>query len=215
MVPHAKDYNTNSFSTGIIWDFLATLLDPNTLALVQDELLPCAIHSDCIHLDLTLCGHCQLSPIIALAKPSFRRSRADPASRGQRCSQGLEWVSQGGWWEGVWGDDAGTECSVPCFMVISCAMSHVLCPVSGAMLHNHVQYSCVLHLCPMSCVISCVLCHAPGSCSNPQHALFPVPCPTPHFTPCPIACPRPHTKLCMAASFCHCPSLLPSCCCSG
>ncbi|TRZ08714.1 hypothetical protein HGM15179_018390 [Zosterops borbonicus] len=54
LVPHAKDYNTNSFSTGIIWDFLATLLDPNTLALVQDELLPCAIHSDCIHLDLTL-----------------------------------------------------------------------------------------------------------------------------------------------------------------
>lgn len=42
---HTKDYNTKSLGIGIIQDFSATPLDPDTLALVQDKLLPCAVHS--------------------------------------------------------------------------------------------------------------------------------------------------------------------------
>ncbi|NWY22567.1 PGRP2 amidase, partial [Aphelocoma coerulescens] len=58
---HTKGYNTKGFCVGIVGDFTATLLDPDTLALVQDELLPCAVHSGPVRPDFTLCGHRQLS----------------------------------------------------------------------------------------------------------------------------------------------------------
>ncbi|OWK49741.1 N-acetylmuramoyl-L-alanine amidase [Lonchura striata] len=51
---HTEDCSTKGFSAGIIWDFSSTLLDPDTLALVQDELQPCAVHSGCAQPDFTL-----------------------------------------------------------------------------------------------------------------------------------------------------------------
>ncbi|NXM85521.1 PGRP2 amidase, partial [Oenanthe oenanthe] len=57
---HTKGYNTQGFGVGIVGDFTATLLDPDTLALVLDKLLPCAVRSGHIRLDFTLRGHRQL-----------------------------------------------------------------------------------------------------------------------------------------------------------
>ncbi|NXK69829.1 PGRP2 amidase, partial [Sylvietta virens] len=57
--PH-QGYNTQGFGVGIIGDFTATLLDPDTLALVQDKLLPCTVRSGHVRPDFTLRGHCQL-----------------------------------------------------------------------------------------------------------------------------------------------------------
>uniref|UniRef100_A0A8U7NL66 Uncharacterized protein n=1 Tax=Corvus moneduloides TaxID=1196302 RepID=A0A8U7NL66_CORMO len=58
--PH-QGYNTRGFGVGIVDDFMATLPDPDTLALVWDQLLPCTVHSGHVQPDFTLRGHHQLS----------------------------------------------------------------------------------------------------------------------------------------------------------
>ncbi|NXF00111.1 PGRP2 amidase, partial [Menura novaehollandiae] len=57
---HTKGYNTRGFGVGIVGDFSAALPDPDTLALVRDEFLPCAVRSGHIRPDFTLRGHRQL-----------------------------------------------------------------------------------------------------------------------------------------------------------
>ncbi|NWX62296.1 PGRP2 amidase, partial [Promerops cafer] len=57
---HTKGYNTQGFGVGIVGNFTATLPDPDTLALVRDELLPCAVRSGHVQPDFTLRGHRQL-----------------------------------------------------------------------------------------------------------------------------------------------------------
>lgn len=84
---HTKDYNTKGFSTGIIWDFSATLLDPDTLALIQDELQPCAVHSGCVQPDFTLCG--QLSPTNCPGNALFQEIQSWPSFQGTLVSPGL------------------------------------------------------------------------------------------------------------------------------
>lgn len=107
-------------------------------------------------------------------------------------------------------------------MVMSYAVSHVSCPVSHAMLHGHSHVPVLSnHVpCPVSCPMSCVLCHAPGSCSNPQHALCHVSCAVSHTTlhTMPHAMPQaPHQVVhgCLVLSLSPPPSLLPSCCCTS
>uniref|UniRef100_A0A8U7NM76 Uncharacterized protein n=1 Tax=Corvus moneduloides TaxID=1196302 RepID=A0A8U7NM76_CORMO len=56
-----EGYNTRGFGVGIVDDFMATLPDPDTLALVWDQLLPCTVHSGHVQPDFTLRGHHQLS----------------------------------------------------------------------------------------------------------------------------------------------------------
>ncbi|NWW16167.1 PGRP2 amidase, partial [Falcunculus frontatus] len=57
---HTKGYNTQGFGVGIIGNFTATLLDPGTLALVWDQLLPCTVCSGHVRPDFTVCSHCQV-----------------------------------------------------------------------------------------------------------------------------------------------------------
>ncbi|NWZ88880.1 PGRP2 amidase, partial [Nesospiza acunhae] len=57
---HTKGYNTQGFGIGIVGDFTATLPDPDTLALVRDELLPCAVRFGHIRPGFILRGHRQL-----------------------------------------------------------------------------------------------------------------------------------------------------------
>ncbi|XP_027487844.1 N-acetylmuramoyl-L-alanine amidase [Corapipo altera] len=57
---HTKGYNTRGFGVGYVGDFSATLPDPDTLALVRDELLPCAVRAGRILQNYTLHGHRQL-----------------------------------------------------------------------------------------------------------------------------------------------------------
>ncbi|NWI53016.1 PGRP2 amidase, partial [Calyptomena viridis] len=57
---HTKGYNTKGFGVGYVGDFSATLPDPDTLALVRDEFLPCAVRSGRILWNYTLHGHRQL-----------------------------------------------------------------------------------------------------------------------------------------------------------
>ncbi|NWY23052.1 PGRP2 amidase, partial [Aphelocoma coerulescens] len=57
---HTKGYNTRGFGVGIVGDFTAALPDPDTLALVRDQLLPCAVRSGHVRPDFTLRGHRQL-----------------------------------------------------------------------------------------------------------------------------------------------------------
>ncbi|NXM77580.1 PGRP2 amidase, partial [Serilophus lunatus] len=57
---HTKGYNTKGFGVGYVGDFSAALPEPDALALVRDELLPCAVHSGRILWNYTLYGHRQL-----------------------------------------------------------------------------------------------------------------------------------------------------------
>ncbi|NXW37237.1 PGRP2 amidase, partial [Phaetusa simplex] len=57
---HTKGYNSKGYGVGYVGDFSATLPDPDTIALVRDELLPCAIRTGRLHHNYTLRGHRQL-----------------------------------------------------------------------------------------------------------------------------------------------------------
>ncbi|XP_027527807.1 LOW QUALITY PROTEIN: N-acetylmuramoyl-L-alanine amidase-like [Neopelma chrysocephalum] len=57
---HTKGYNTRGYGVGYVGDFSAALPDPDTLALVRDELLPCAVRAGHILHNYTLHGHRQL-----------------------------------------------------------------------------------------------------------------------------------------------------------
>uniref|UniRef100_A0A8C3DI55 Uncharacterized protein n=1 Tax=Corvus moneduloides TaxID=1196302 RepID=A0A8C3DI55_CORMO len=85
---HTKYYSTKGLGIGIIWDFSATLLDPDALALVQDELLPCVVHSGLVWPDFTPCAHRQLSHANCPGNALFQEIQSWPSF------QGLGWVSQ-------------------------------------------------------------------------------------------------------------------------
>ncbi|NXT46599.1 PGRP2 amidase, partial [Pluvianellus socialis] len=57
---HTKGYNSKGYGVGYVGDFSATLPDPDTIALVRDGLLPCAVRTGRLHHNYTLHGHRQL-----------------------------------------------------------------------------------------------------------------------------------------------------------
>ncbi|NWR82074.1 PGRP2 amidase, partial [Centropus unirufus] len=57
---HTKGHNTRGYGVGYVGDFSTTLPDPDTIALVRDELLPCAVRTGRLHHNFTLRGHRQM-----------------------------------------------------------------------------------------------------------------------------------------------------------
>lgn len=57
---HTKGYNSKGYGVGYVGDFSATLPDPDTIALVRDWLLPCAVRTGRLHHNYTLRGHRQM-----------------------------------------------------------------------------------------------------------------------------------------------------------
>ncbi|NWX75407.1 PGRP2 amidase, partial [Alca torda] len=57
---HTKGYNSKGYGVGYVGDFSATLPDPDAIALVRDELLPCAVRTGRLHHNYTLRGHRQM-----------------------------------------------------------------------------------------------------------------------------------------------------------
>ncbi|NXB99245.1 PGRP2 amidase, partial [Orthonyx spaldingii] len=57
---HTKGHNTRGFGVAVVGDFTAALPDPDTLALVRDELLACAVRRGHLRPDFSLRGHRQL-----------------------------------------------------------------------------------------------------------------------------------------------------------
>ncbi|RLV85401.1 hypothetical protein DV515_00016005 [Chloebia gouldiae] len=86
---HTKGYNTQGFGVSIIGDFTATLPDPDTLALVRDELLPCAVRSGHIRPDFTLRGHRQLGHTDCPGNALFQEIQSWPSFQGTPVALGL------------------------------------------------------------------------------------------------------------------------------
>ncbi|NXS63946.1 PGRP2 amidase, partial [Brachypteracias leptosomus] len=59
---HTKGYNTRGYGVGYVGDFSSTLPDPDTISLVRDQLLPCAVKTGRLHQNFTLRGHRQMGP---------------------------------------------------------------------------------------------------------------------------------------------------------
>ncbi|KAM8987145.1 N-acetylmuramoyl-L-alanine amidase isoform 1-T2 [Ara ararauna] len=57
---HTKGYNSKGYGVGYVGDFSSTLPDPDTIALVRDQLLPCAVRTGRIYHNYTLRGHRQM-----------------------------------------------------------------------------------------------------------------------------------------------------------
>ncbi|XP_030331349.1 N-acetylmuramoyl-L-alanine amidase-like [Strigops habroptila] len=57
---HTKGYNSKGYGVGYVGDFSSTLPDPDTIALVRDQLLPCAVRTGRLHHNYTLRGHRQM-----------------------------------------------------------------------------------------------------------------------------------------------------------
>ncbi|NXN40289.1 PGRP2 amidase, partial [Rhinoptilus africanus] len=57
---HTKGYNSEGYGVGYVGDFSAALPDPDTIALVRDELLPCAVRTGRLRRNYTLRGHRQM-----------------------------------------------------------------------------------------------------------------------------------------------------------
>ncbi|XP_015505524.1 N-acetylmuramoyl-L-alanine amidase [Parus major] len=86
---HTKGYNTQGFGVGIIGDFTATLPDTDTLILVRDELLPCAVRSGHIRPDFTLHGHRQLGHTDCPGNALFQEIQSWPGFQGTPVALGL------------------------------------------------------------------------------------------------------------------------------
>uniref|UniRef100_U3JDD4 Peptidoglycan recognition protein 2 n=1 Tax=Ficedula albicollis TaxID=59894 RepID=U3JDD4_FICAL len=86
---HTKGYNTRGFGVGIVGDFTATLPDPDTLALVRDELLPCAVRSGHVRPDFTLHGHRQLGRTDCPGNALFQEIQGWPGFQGTPLPPGL------------------------------------------------------------------------------------------------------------------------------
>ncbi|NXN94843.1 PGRP2 amidase, partial [Rhinopomastus cyanomelas] len=57
---HTKGYNTRGYGLAFVGNFTATKPDPDTLRLLRDHFLPCAIAASYLHPNYTLWGHRQL-----------------------------------------------------------------------------------------------------------------------------------------------------------
>ncbi|NXI44397.1 PGRP2 amidase, partial [Galbula dea] len=57
---HTKGYNSKGYGVGYVGDFSSTLPDADILALVRDELLPCAVRMGKLQQNYTVRGHRQL-----------------------------------------------------------------------------------------------------------------------------------------------------------
>ncbi|XP_068853940.1 N-acetylmuramoyl-L-alanine amidase isoform X1 [Aphelocoma coerulescens] len=86
---HTKGYNTRGFGVGIVGDFTATLPDPDTLALVRDQLLPCAVRSGHVRPDFTLRGHRQLGHTDCPGNALFQEIQSWPGFQGTPVAPGL------------------------------------------------------------------------------------------------------------------------------
>nr|XP_054506964.1 LOW QUALITY PROTEIN: N-acetylmuramoyl-L-alanine amidase-like [Agelaius phoeniceus] len=86
---HTKGYNTQGFGVGIVGDFTATLPDPDTLALVRDELLPCAVRFGHIRPDFILRGHRQLGHTDCPGNALFEEIQSWPGFQGTPVARGL------------------------------------------------------------------------------------------------------------------------------
>ncbi|XP_041263932.1 N-acetylmuramoyl-L-alanine amidase-like [Onychostruthus taczanowskii] len=86
---HTKGYNTQGFGVGIVGDFTATLPDPDTLALVRDELLPCAIHFGHLQPDFILRGHRQLGHTDCPGNALFQEIQSWPGFQRTPVARGL------------------------------------------------------------------------------------------------------------------------------
>ncbi|KAF4790493.1 hypothetical protein TURU_140344 [Turdus rufiventris] len=86
---HTKGYNTQGFGIGIVGDFTTTLPDPDTLSLVRDELLPCAVRSGHIWPDFTLRGHRQLGHTDCPGNALFQEIQSWPGFQGTPVPPGL------------------------------------------------------------------------------------------------------------------------------
>uniref|UniRef100_A0A8U7NKT6 Uncharacterized protein n=1 Tax=Corvus moneduloides TaxID=1196302 RepID=A0A8U7NKT6_CORMO len=98
-----EGYNTRGFGVGIVDDFMATLPDPDTLALVWDQLLPCTVHSGHVQPDFTLRGHHQLSHTDCPGNALFQEIQSCPGFQGTPVALVLGVGDQWGGWDGVWG----------------------------------------------------------------------------------------------------------------
>ncbi|KAL9822869.1 LOW QUALITY PROTEIN: N-acetylmuramoyl-L-alanine amidase-like [Geothlypis trichas] len=86
---HTKGYNTQGFGIGIVGDFTTTLPDPDTLALVRDELLPCAVRFGHIRPDFILRGHRQLGHTDCPGNALFQEIQSWPGFQGTPVARGL------------------------------------------------------------------------------------------------------------------------------
>ncbi|NWW89442.1 PGRP2 amidase, partial [Rhynochetos jubatus] len=57
---HTKGYNSKGYGVGYVGDFSDTLPDPDTIALVRDEFLSCAVRTGRLQPNYTLRGHRQM-----------------------------------------------------------------------------------------------------------------------------------------------------------
>ncbi|NXT86259.1 PGRP2 amidase, partial [Zapornia atra] len=57
---HTRGYNSRGYGVGYVGDFSATPPDEDTMALVRDELLPCAVNTGRLQPNYTLRGHRQM-----------------------------------------------------------------------------------------------------------------------------------------------------------
>ncbi|XP_055649127.1 LOW QUALITY PROTEIN: N-acetylmuramoyl-L-alanine amidase [Falco peregrinus] len=57
---HTKGYNTKGYGVSYVGDFSTTLPDRDAIALVRDNLLPCAVRTGRLHPNYTLRGHRQM-----------------------------------------------------------------------------------------------------------------------------------------------------------
>ncbi|NXY49060.1 PGRP2 amidase, partial [Ceuthmochares aereus] len=57
---HTKGYNSKGYGLGYVGDFSSASPDPDAIALVRDELLPCAVRTNRLHCNYTVRGHRQM-----------------------------------------------------------------------------------------------------------------------------------------------------------
>ncbi|XP_053907710.1 N-acetylmuramoyl-L-alanine amidase [Cuculus canorus] len=59
---HTKGYNSEGYGVAYVGDFSTASPDRGTMALVRDELLPCAVRTGRLHHNYTVRGHRQVGP---------------------------------------------------------------------------------------------------------------------------------------------------------
>ncbi|NXG18851.1 PGRP2 amidase, partial [Grallaria varia] len=75
---HTKGYNTQGFGLAFVGDFSATAPDAESLALVRDQLLPCAVRAGHVRHNYTVRGHRQLGTTDCPGSALFREIQGWP-----------------------------------------------------------------------------------------------------------------------------------------
>ncbi|NWR95845.1 PGRP2 amidase, partial [Furnarius figulus] len=75
---HTKGYNTKGFGVSFVGDFSSSLPDADSLALVRDQLVPCAVRTGRILPNYTLHGHRQLGRTLCPGNALFQEIQSWP-----------------------------------------------------------------------------------------------------------------------------------------